>query len=247
MKNLFLFFVLVTGPGLYQAFSQPETIKVAGVAEVSETPELIILNANLVVKAPLYQECFEKSMETYNHLKSVFEENGIDPGNIKSRQIIVNENVEWRNNEKTVLGYYSNIQFEVREEFTQDLSEKLLNSLNTEGLNINYNVSFDFTEKQKDKIRKQALELAIKDAKEKASIIARTSGIQLLKISKINYGVPETGIPFPEYADDDLARTRTLAITEPSRFNMGDVNLNPKEKIIRKMVIVEWSFQVKEK
>jgi len=246
MKNLFLILILATGPGLYQAFSQPQTIKVAGVAEVSETPELIILNANLMVKAPFYQECFEKSLETYNHLKSVFEENGIDPGNIKSRQIVVNENMEWRNNEKTVLGYYSNIQFEIREEFTPDFSKKLLNSLNTEGLNINYNVSFDFTEKQKEKIRKQALELAIEDAKEKATIIAKTSGTELTKISKINYGVPETAVPFPEYADDDLARNRVLAITEPSRFNMGAVDLNPKEKTIRKMVIVEWYFQVKE-
>jgi len=246
MKKLMIVFFSLLCIGKMTIFSQEEKLTVTGIAEVSEIPEMVILTANLRITAPLYQKCFEKAMVTYNQLKTVFEENGIPADNIKSRQIVVNENVEWRNNEKTILGYYANIQFEISEEFTEDLSEKLLKSLNTENLNLNYSVNFEFTEDQKEKIRKKALEQAIQDAKQKGAIIAAASGIKLLGISKINYGTAGAASPFPEFAEDDLARNIMTIREEPGYFTMGGVNLNPKEKTIKQMVVIEWSFLQKD-
>jgi hypothetical protein len=183
-------------------------------------------------------------METYNQFKAVFEEDGIPADKIKSRQIVVNENVEWRANEKVILGYYANIQFEIKDEFTRQLSLSLLNSLNTEDLNLNYTVNFDFTEEQKTRIREKALELAVADAKEKAEVIAKATGIELTGISKINYGTSGMNFPISEFVDDDLARNQLSMITR--RFDMGEVDLNPKEKTIRKVIIVKWNFREKD-
>ncbi|WP_430814325.1 SIMPL domain-containing protein [Carboxylicivirga sp. RSCT41] len=215
-------------------------IKVEGTARIKEVPEEIIVSVDLTVKDSLYQECFNKSMASLNALKKVFKSNGIDPKLIQSKNISVNEDWQYNQGKRSKVGYVSNISLELRSSFTQKFSNALLNSLDQESLNINYRIGFGFSEEQKTKLRKKAIELAVADAKEKAETIAMASGLKLSGISSISYG-SQAAYKSPVYL---MSETTSDAVSAPtSRQKFSGVELNPKEQQIQKSIYMEWAFE----
>ncbi|WP_075601713.1 SIMPL domain-containing protein [Saccharicrinis aurantiacus] len=211
-------------------------INVNGIAQVNEIPKEIIVSIDLSIKDSLYQVCFDNSLQALEQLKSHFKSNGINPKNIYTKNLVVNENYEWQKNKKVKVGYSSTINLELKEIYTQKYSKALLNSLNQENLDLNYRISFGFTEEQKTKLRKDALQLAIKDATEKAEIIAQASGLKLSGIANITYGTSPSVNP-----RTDIVYEKQLMNSSSNRNSAG-VNLNPKEQMIQKTVYIEWNF-----
>ncbi|MCU4155106.1 SIMPL domain-containing protein [Carboxylicivirga sp. A043] len=230
---LFAFFSLSV------AAQSNKTIKVEGIARISEVPEEIIVSVDLTIKDSLYQDCFNKSMASLNALKKVFKNNGIDPKLIKSKAIAVNENYEWQQNKRHKTGYISHISIEVKGAFTQKFSESLLKSLDQKNLNINYQIAFGFSEEQKTKLRKKVIELAVADATEKAETIAQAAKLKLIGISTINYGSS------PFYGPMDIVSEGVFDAPPIKGVDkhFAGVDLNPKEQQIQKSISIEWAFE----
>ncbi len=228
--------LLVIASNLFAQNNQ--RIKVEGIAHMKSVPEEIIVSMDLTIKDSLYQDCFNKSMKALSALKKNFKRNGIDPSLIVSKNIAVNESYEWRNNKRIKTGYTSSIALEIKNTFTQKYSEALLTSLDENNQELNYRISFAFSENQKTELRAKAIELAVIDAKQKAESIAKAAGIELKGISFINYE-STTGYDKPVF----LARTMEEAYMPVSKSsNFAGVNLNPKEQQIQKSIVIEWAF-----
>lgn len=217
-----------------------KTIKVEGIARISEVPEEIIVSVDLTVKDSIYQECFNKSMASLNALKKVFKRNGIDPKLIKSKNISVNEDWQYLQGKRSKVGYVSNIALELKSPFTQKFSNALLKSLDQKNLNINYRIGFGFSEEQKTKLRKKAIELAVADAKAKAETIANASGLKLSGISTISYGSQAV---YPRPMDVVMENDFEAAPMKAGRQTFSGVELNPKEQHIQKSIYINWSFE----
>jgi len=238
MKRSILISLIIVLMGLQATAQNSKRIKVEGVARIKEVPEQIIVSIDLTVKDSLYQVCFNNSMEALNTLKAHFKRNGINPENIKSRDLVVNENFEWQQNKRIRKGYISTMHLEVKDKYTAKISEKLLNSLDQKDLDLNYRISFGFTDEQKTKLRKEALELAIMDAAEKAETIANASGLKLDGIANITYASNATFYePMDIMYENEVA---DMAPMKSSRYS--GINLNPKEQKIQKSVLIEWAF-----
>jgi uncharacterized protein YggE len=233
--SLFLLFI-----GLTVAAQSKNVIKVEGTARIKEVPEEIIVSVDLTIKDSLYQECFNKSMASLNALKKIFKSNGIDPKLIKSKNISVNEDWQYNQGKRTKVGYVSNIALELRSTFTQKFSNALLNSLDQKSLNINYRIGFGFSEEQKTKLRKKAIELAVADAKEKAETIAMASELTLSGISSISYG---TQAVYPRSMDMVMENDFEAAPMKAGGQRFSGVELNPKEQLIQKSIYIEWAFE----
>ncbi|MCU4176230.1 SIMPL domain-containing protein [Carboxylicivirga sp. N1Y90] len=223
----------------FQSIAQnKQLIHVEGIARIQEVPKEIIVSINLSIKDSLYQVCFNKSVESLEKLKTHFKSNGIKSRNIRVNNLIVNENYEFVKSKRLRKGYKSSILLEIKDRYNDAYSNVLLNSLNQEDLNISYRINFRFTEEQKTKLRKQALELAIKDATEKAELIASSSGLQLKQIKKITYGSNST------YFDSfDIIMDEECCDTPPRKGNGSGITFNPKEQSIQKSILMEWSFE----
>ncbi|MBK3516630.1 SIMPL domain-containing protein [Carboxylicivirga marina] len=233
--SLFLLFISLT-----LSAQTTKHIKVEGIARIREVPEEIIVSVDLSIKDSLYQACFNQSMKSLNALKKTFKKNGIDPKLIKSKSISVNESYEYRHNKRVKTGYVSNISLEVKGQFTQKFSESLLKSLDQENLDINYRIGFGFSDEQKTKLRKKAIELAVTDAQEKAETIALAANLKIAGIATIKYG---SSASFYEPVDMLMdTEFDTPPITRQAKSFSG-VELNPKEHQIQKSIYIEWAFE----
>ncbi|WP_423128452.1 SIMPL domain-containing protein [Gaoshiqia sp. Z1-71] len=237
------FFLLIIIIWACESFAQSsQKISIEGIARIKEKPELIIVSANLIVKDKSYKACFEKSLSSLTELKSVFEKNGIDPHEIESEEMNISEEYNWTGMERESVGFFSNIKFEIESVFSNEFSQNLLKSLSNEGLNLNYQIRFEFSELQKEKIRKLALEKAIEDATVKAEIIAKTANLKLNGISGIEYSSNRKNFSFLDMESDKLEVADEVIPITGVGFNFGLIDLNPKEKSISKVILIEWDY-----
>lgn len=214
-------------------------IQVEGIARIKEVPKEIIVSIDLSIKDSLYQACFDRSVKSLEKLKSHFSNNGIKPKNIKTNSLVVNENYEFKKSKRIRKGYKSSISLEIKDIYNDKYSNALLQSLNHEGLNISYRISFGFTDEQKAKLRRQALELAIRDATEKAEVIAKASGLKLNNIEKIVYDSNSS-----YYGSFDIVMDEEYCDTPPRKGNgHNGISFNPREQKIQKSLLMEWSFE----
>lgn len=237
MKRLSLISLVIILFGIELSAQKTQVIKVEGIARIYEVPEEIVVSIDISVKDSTYQVCFNNSMEALETLKSHFKKNGIKTQSIKSKNLTVNENYDWVKGKRIRKGFVSTINLEVKDKYTEQYSVKLLNSLNQEGLDINYRINFTFSEEQKTMLRKKALELAIKDATEKVNTIASAANLKLSGIQNINYGTNQTFYPTPVTMMEDDAE-----MPPRKASNYSGINLNPKEQLIQKSIYIEWGF-----
>ncbi len=64
----------------------------------------------------------------------------------------------------------------------------IINTLKKNDFKFGYAVEFKLGEEQKAKLLERSIEYVIKDAKNKANMIAKNLNIELLYIKEINYG-----------------------------------------------------------
>lgn len=240
-KNLLLVATLLLA-ALPTWAQKSRTICVEGTATLYEVPAMVVTSIDVEVRGDAYNKCFKESLETLEKLKKTFEKNGVQPESIKSDGISVQERYEWENNKRILKGYSSNIRLEIKEAFSEKFSEALFKSLSERGLNMNYNIRFEFSEEQKTEIRKRALELAVDDAYQKARIIAVAAGVELTGIDNIGYSADNI-----HYSNSVLTVDCAVAETAKSAggFRFSDVDLNPKEQSITRKINVVYSFQIK--
>lgn len=238
MKRLnIIAILLIVGIGTQLMAQNSNKISVNGIAQLKEVPDEIIVSIDIAIKDSLYQTCFNKSLEALENLKGHFKSNGINPKDIYTKDLLVREDYEWRKNQKVKIGYSSTINLELKAEYTPEYSQAILQSLNQGNLNLNYRIGFGFSDSLRTNLRKKALELAIKDATEKAETIAKTSGLKLKGIANISYGTTPSVHP-----RTDIVYEKQLASTSSHNNSSAGLNLNPKEQTIQKMVYIEWNF-----
>ena len=111
-----------------------------------------------------------------------------------------------------------------------------------DSLGVEYNIKFNLSEEQKSRLRKDAITLAVADAKEKAAILAKSSSIKLIKINSVSY-LDEANI-FD--IDGDIIREEldqmnvAFAMIALPQEMTRNVDFNPKEIGIYKSVRIEW-------
>ncbi|WP_430812530.1 MULTISPECIES: SIMPL domain-containing protein [unclassified Carboxylicivirga] len=229
--------VLLLGANFLMAQTNNK-LRVEGTAKIKAVPEDIIVSVDLTVKDSLYQVCFNRAMESLQHLKTIFKKNGIDPEFVKSKHIRVNENFEWHKNERVKTGYIAHLALEVKNTFTQKFSASLLKSLDRDDLNVNYRIAFAFSDEQKDRLQQKVIALAVADAQQKAETIAQAANVKIMKVAAIHYGNPGN-TPQPLFYKADQESDRMVS---SGARNFAGVELNPKEQELRETIVMEWLF-----
>ena len=79
------------------------------------------------------------------------------------------------------------------------------------------------------------MELAIKDAQDKAKFIAKTSGVKLKQILNINYSTQPTNINF-ELEYNHLRADKCFATARVP-------NMTPEDKVVEKTINMVWEIE----
>lgn len=238
------FFILAFLPFLTNAQfaneTEPYIIKVQGEFIAKQKPENIIVSLSITETDKEYQTCFDNAFKTLNTLKKAFTKNGILEESIKTKDLSVQEDFAWDNSKRIKKGYKAFINMEIENAYNEKFTNNLLKSLSEYTFEVNYNISFCLSDKQKEELRERAIKESVNDALKKAKIIAEASKVELGEIYRINYG---NSLDFGYGGIDNDIVNDELLMPMTQQINDKEIDFNPKEISIKKTILVEWKIK----
>lgn len=183
MKQLFILSLLIFGMGCAtqaRQLTNNEKISINMTASEAVEADLIVFNININAEAKSPQEAFAQHQQREELLASLLKEFDIDEENINFQPVRMNKRyTNDRNSQFTVTNQQVSVTFS---DF--DIYEKIQLSLIENNFD-SFNGNFSSTKIAEGKDK--ALLAAIQSAKEKATLIAKASGVELGSIITISY------------------------------------------------------------
>lgn len=185
--------------------SSPNTISVSGKGEIVAKADIATFDFNVIEESANVSDAQNKAAEKINNIIKFLKNNGIEEKDIKTINYNISPRYNYiKPNEKTavfppvrdnrvLIGYEVNQGIEVKIRKIDSAGAILsgvgnLGASNVSGLN--------FSIDEEDKLKKEARELAIEDAREEAKVLAKGLGVKLVRI--VNFS--ESGY-FPIYRE----------------------------------------------
>lgn len=215
------------------AQNSESVIKVRGEAVVRAVPEILNINIPIQSKAKTYEEATNILTSTFNDLNAALVKAGIDKEKIYSNQLNISEDYNYQDRERVLVGYVGNIILYLEVPYTEKSLNQVMRTLNNERFNFGYQVSFSFSESQKDSLREAAIKLAVKDAKAKAKTLSEALDVKLVEIKEINF-------EFSDGGNDNIIMRQSVYAQSKMADGGSDIKLNPQEQEISKSVGVIW-------
>ena len=166
------------------------TIKVTGKSSVQASPDYTRISLCISDTLKEYDLCLEKSVEDMNIILECIKQFGFDRKELKTSSFDIHRKTEgyydkndkWRNR---FIGYEytENLNFTFKND--NERLGKILYALSH--LSIIPEIHISYFCSDAETIKNQLLELAIKDAKIKAEILTKASGVKLCEILDIDY------------------------------------------------------------
>ncbi|WP_297093335.1 SIMPL domain-containing protein [uncultured Draconibacterium sp.] len=241
MKRIILSLAVVFfSLGSFAQNNQGGIITVEGKSSVKLAPEEISFTVNFSVKDENYKQCAEMSVEKMDEIKKLFIENGIDEELIKTNSFTIREVQKYDpQTRKSVFdGYEANIPVTIRTKKDYEKNDKIF-ELIKDNLQSNFNLSFALSEEQMESVKEKLIQLAVEDAKQKATVIAKSADVQLGKIKSIQYGEPRLiGL---RNSNMELMRSETMPLLSASKADITSV-LSPDEIEMRTNIVIAWEI-----
>jgi len=166
------------------------TITVKGMGKINAKPDLAILTVNLEAKEMEYEAAIVSAAKKINNLQDSITSVGFQKTDLKTTKFEVSpqfENVRDKiNSYKLVFDGYVVIH-NLKLEFDLDMKRmsEVLTALANCGANPEFTIAFSV--KNKSMVRESLLINATENAKAKAAILAKASGVKLGQIIRIDY------------------------------------------------------------
>jgi uncharacterized protein YggE len=224
--------------------AKDQTLLVKGSAILKQMPEIIYASVNVRSEDLDYSECQDKLLLRTEDVMSALLKQNISSDLIKTNEISISERKEYVNGKTVNAGFAGNISLIIESPYSAELAKKLLTAFKNDSLALNYSIGFRLSETQKSRLRQQAITTAIEDAKEKASLIAKSSNVELIRINTITYLDED----FTYLRDRDIIREEVrqsqdvIVSIRGNSSNTPSIDFNPKEIGIIKTVRIEWAI-----
>jgi len=225
---IFLLFALVIG---YQSVSYAQdnnarTLNVNGRGEVKARPDVAYINISVISKAKTAQAALQdnanKTTNVLNKIKSLIGKEDTVKTSGFNLAPVYDYNQATKKSELT--GYSVSNHLIVK---TVDLDNlgNLIDATTGVGANRINGPRFDILDK--DKYRKDALRLAVKDAKDTATVTAEAAGVSIVRIMQLN---PNYNNPQPIYARS-YERMNVASDQSSTPIESGDITVSASVNI----------------
>ena len=241
MKKIILSLAIVfLTLGSFAQDKQNGLITVEGKSSIKLAPEDISFTVNFSVKDENYKQCAEMSVEKMDKVKKLFIKNGIDEELIKTNSFSIHEVQKYDPElRKSVFdGYEANIPVTIRTKKDYEKNDKIF-ELIKDNLQSSFSLNFALSEEQMETVKEKLIQLAVEDAKQKATIIAQSAGVDLGKIKSIQYGEPRMMGSFN--TNMELMRAETMPLMNAAKADITSV-LSPDEIEMRTNIVIAWEI-----
>jgi hypothetical protein len=208
-------------------------ITVQGEGRITQSPDTIELNVELVTLNKDYEKMMEGAINKLNLLYYHLTNLGFDKNDIQTSDFIINAKYESvrdnnGNYKNEFVGYEARqnivLEFPLNTAFLAEIIDAITRSV------IKPNISIAYTIQDKQSLINDLLESAVQDAINKANILANASGVKLGEVQTIEYKRQDYRI----YSDTKLAPT--------AMYSMEKIDIVPKDIELTEYVIM--SFEI---
>lgn len=217
------------------------TIHVTGRGAVHVVPDVTRLEISIDRIYDTYEDAYQKAKENSRWICDILEYNGKSAKMAKTTKMDISEhNVSRYDDHGHHIGYYADgyaLDQRVRIDLGMDnvLLNKIVRGIGkfVDGAEIH----IGYTTQDPRPAQLRMLEKAVKDAKEKAEIMAKAAGCALGEVININYGFQEIHV---------YAEARNIhSNAEASACTSDSLDITPEDLIVSDNVQVEWELKPK--
>ncbi|RLI27245.1 MAG: hypothetical protein DRO52_00665 [Candidatus Hecatellales archaeon] len=159
---------------------EAKTINVVGVGTAKGKPDRAILTFSVIARGETATEAYQDNAEKINSVIATLKEAGIAEEQMETVGYRLNPIYRHpKGEEPTIAGYECRSSLKVTLTSLEGVGEIIDRAVKA-GANQVSSVSFTLSEEERERLKAEALSLAVKDAKGKAETIARAAGISLV-------------------------------------------------------------------
>ena len=189
MKNLFLALTLTAATTLFsQTEKTLQTISLSGEASKKVSPDLAVVTFNISAKDKQGNEALTKlntqTQTVVDKLTSV----GFTKDQLKIANYGLNENWDYSSGKSKKDGYKASQTLTLKFKMDKEKLSKLFSTFaeqQTEGTQINFDS--DLSDTLRSRIKNELITNAVKDATDKARIIASAAMVKIKTVKEVNY------------------------------------------------------------
>ncbi len=163
-----------------------KTIRVMGTGFVKISPDTTRLIFSIDSKHDSYEKAYNEASLGNKGLRDALEKLNIPKESLKTSDFSISKHREWISKEvRWLVEYHLNQSLSIELPLDSVLTSKVMSTLGAAWPELEVNISF--IRKDSHDVKLQILESAVKDAREKAEVIAMTLGHKLGGIVSVDY------------------------------------------------------------
>jgi uncharacterized protein YggE len=190
----------------------------SGVATVKRAPDQAFVTFTTESRAARPAEAQKMNAQAMTQVQDAIKKAGIASDAVRTLSFNLREEVDWVNGKRTSRGYVVSNAIEVRVERLDDLG-RLLDSAVTAGATNVSDIRFDL--KDRSGAEREAVRLAVADARARADAAAEGAGARVVKVVRIEESSERTPPPVPMMR---MAEARMAAAPE-TPVVAGDIEI----------------------
>lgn len=170
-----------------------------------------------------YDEAIASMTNRIDALTQSLTKIGFKKENIKTSNFNIRQNRKYRQGEPKGEEYIASQTLEVCFGYSTKRLLEVLNKTTSNDYAPSVSIAFSMSDEQEKKTRKQLMQMAVADAKEKAEVLAIATGYTIKGIKEINYGVGSNN-PRPYAAN--MGMMKSFAENDISNFEAKDLTIS---------------------
>jgi uncharacterized protein YggE len=199
----------------------PPVVVASGVAIVTRAPDRAFVTFATETRAPKPDEAQKRNAQAMSQVQQAVRKTGIAADAIRTLSFNLQEDVDWVNGKRTSRGYLVSNAIEVRVDELDDLGDLLDQAVNAGATNVS-SIRFDL--KDRAGAEREAVRLAVVDARARADAAAAGAGVRVLRVVRIE---ERTGRDVPVPPPMPMMRMAAEARAAPETpVAAGEIEIN---------------------
>lgn len=218
-------------------------IKVTGYSTINVKPTLMRVSIKIKGSKKEFDDTVEKSSRDTEVTKKIVEKLNFDRNNLKTINFDINADYESyrdKNNDyKTkFVGFKYTHSMYIEFPIDNKLLGNLLYALVKSKIDPEFQVGYTIFDSEKEQYKNKLIENSVKNAREKAEIIAKSANVNLGKIIKIKYA--DRSFNFLSDMGDYMSNNRMYSSKSKSTY---DFDIEPDDLSISSDVDIVWDIK----
>lgn len=194
------------------------TISVSGYAEQKVVPDTATLNIGVVVQSETAKEATDENAALMSAVIAELKAMGLQDKEIQTSYVSVYPVYSYANDTQTITGYSASNSVQITTKNLDNLSE-IIDRSTAAGANEIGGISFSVSDDMQKQLREDLTNEAVADASSKASMLAKSLGVEITGVQTSSIGESSDSRVYYEY---DMAVAETASGAVPTPIEPGE-------------------------